>query len=756
MSNICDINSDPRFLAAMDSSRLPFTLESVWAQRSSGLLAAAEHEIRLAERLQRQQQQEQASATMAPSHHGNEWRLSKHDTSHAGCWMRYTSFVLGVAAVASSTLFTAPVVFMARINSCHHGCLSLEHDLKASLNHNIHPCDDFYSHVCSGLDSKQGHPSLNKYSIAFSRSVLKTMLLGKIPTLSKNVRAKAARFMLRCLSKVQYRGISSLKAFLQELGLPWPHQSPATRPQLLDVIVRASLHFGIPLFWAFYIGRHPLRPLQNTIYMTLDPNFMEWARVVRALVARGRESEYLRRGAEIIGGEGQSYSFMIQHVIQVHGGLYDLTTRLCGSRVTPQFYNLTDSDLRRALNGYLPDDSQFWPEDEIVNLQPDFFLNLDSTYLSLSSNQESFKLFLGAYAVWLLSPIASGYLRSSLLADLGQENDEASYHSVKCFGTLEAIMPLVRFHLHLEANKNVERMRLVAQLSVDAFGTCLGSYGKSLRNHAYAVLAQLALNAFNMTTTWRQLNRVYAYLPSDRNVSSFFELYRRAALATASFFALSLRRPNHSIFHVPGISQVLQYRLLVSRELSIQYFLTVAPLYGTWEPTTVIAALFGTLVSVQLACYMRFVILYNHRFQPYQRGELGQDARRLVDDLGRLVLIVRNVLPNASDHEIREVYDWSFAAHVASYMLRRPKWLQTSAGGWQDTSFEKDRLFFYLVCYAQCGTENRERLRKMAACNVGLPAAPLFRKAFKCQAGHHLVKNFTWPEPGQPTVAESL
>ncbi|KAL3195678.1 hypothetical protein MRX96_001803 [Rhipicephalus microplus] len=576
----------------MDSSRLPFTLESLWAQRSSGLLAAAEHEIRLAERLQRQQQQEQACATMAPSHHGNEWRLSKHDTSHAGCWMRYTSFVLGVAAVASSTLFTAPVVFMARINSCHHGCLSLEHDLKASLNHNIHPCDDFYSHVCSGLDSKQGHPSLNKYSIAFSRSVLKTMLLGKIPTLSKNVRAKAARFMLRCLSKVQYRGISSLKAFLQELGLPWPHQSPRNT-------TTAS-------------RRHRAG---NTIYMTLDPNFMEWARVVRALVARGRESEYLRRGAEIIGGEGQSYSFMIQHVMQVHSGLYDLTMRLCGSRVTPQFYNLTDSDLRRALNGYLPDDSQFWPEDEIVNLQPDFFLNLDSTYLSLSSNQESFKLFLGAYAVWLLSPIASGYLRSSLLADLGQENDEASYHSVKCFDTLEAIMPLVRFHLHLEANENVERMRLVARLSVDAFGTCLGSYGESLQE---------------------------------------------------------------------------------SR---------VAPLYGTWEPTTVIAALFGTLVSVQLASYMRFVILYNHRFQ-----------------------------------------------------LHAPKArVAANIGGWTTGHFlRKGPPFFYLVCYAQCGTENRERLRKMAACNVGLPAAPLFRKAFKCQAGHHLVKNFTWPEPGQPTVAESL
>ncbi|KAL1419578.1 hypothetical protein MTO96_025315 [Rhipicephalus appendiculatus] len=348
----------------MDSSRLPFASESVWSQRSTGLLAAVEHEIRQAERLQRQQQ---ASGTMAPSHHAHEWRLSKYDTSHAGCWVRYTSFVLGVAAVVSTALFTAPVFFLARINSCQRGCFSLEHDLKASLNHNIHPCDDFYGHVCSGWDSKQGHltPPLNKYSTAFSRSVIKTMLLEKIPVLSKNARAKAARFMLHCLSK------------------------------LLDIIVRASLHFGIPIFWAIYIGRHPLRPLQNTIYMTLDPNFMEWAHVLHALVAKGKESEYLRRGAEIIGGEGQSYTFMIQHVMQAHDGLYELTTRLCGARVMPQFYNLTDSDLRRALNRYLPDDSQFWPEEEIVNLQPEFFLNLDSTYLSLSSNKESFKLFLG-------------------------------------------------------------------------------------------------------------------------------------------------------------------------------------------------------------------------------------------------------------------------------------------------------------------------------------------------------------------------
>ncbi|KAH6926586.1 hypothetical protein HPB50_019827 [Hyalomma asiaticum] len=722
----------------MDSSRPPFSTQSVWTQRSTGLLAAMEHEIRQAERQQRQLAQQKMAGIMAPSH---EWRqFSREDSSHAGCWFRYTSFVLGVVVVASSALFTAPVVFLARIGSCQRGCFSLEHDLKA--------------HVCSGWDSKQDHhfTPLDKYNTAFARSVVKAMLLEKIPALSRKAKGKAARFMLRCLGQFHHRSISSLKEFLVDLGLPWPHRSPATRPQLLDIIVRASLHFGIPLFWAFYIGRHPQRPLENTIYMTLDENFKHWAHQVHALVARGKESEYLRRGAEIIGGEGQSYSFMIQHVLQAHTDIYKLVMRFAGTRVMPQFYNLTDSDIRRALNGYLPDDSQFWPEDEILNLQPSFFTNLDGTYLSLGANQERFKLFLGAYAVWLLSPIASDYLTSSLLDDLGQTKAEASYRYFKCFEALESIMPLVRFQLHRAAHDDIDRVRNIAHLSMRSFSKCLGSYGESVQKHASTVLSQLGLNAFNMTITWRMLDGTYAYLRSGRKVPSFFDLYRKAAMATASYFARSLRRPGNSIFHVPGISTIQQYRLLVNREVVMKYFLTTSPLYGTWEPATVLSALFATLMSMQLASYIRFVMYYSNRFQRYPLEELGPDANQLYNDVDRMMVLTRTSLPNASIHEVREVYDLSFAAHAASYIPKMPEWQRSSANGRRSTSLEKDRLFFYLVCFSQCGTVNRERLRKMAACNVALPAVPLFRKAFKCHPRHPLVMNFTWPEPPMTAI----
>ncbi|KAH7944716.1 hypothetical protein HPB51_028569 [Rhipicephalus microplus] len=185
---------------------------------------------------------------------------------------------------------------------------------------------------------------------------------------------------------------TTFTTFLNELGLPWPSKSSTTRFQLLDTLVRASLQLGMPMFWAFYVGRHPSRPSENTIYMTLELSFSQWIRDIEALAADGKEGHYLRRCAEIVGRTGQLYSLKIQQVLQTHAEIVELVLRFWGTGSVPQYHNMSDPDLRRAVNGYLPDDSQLWPIDEIVNMQPEFFSRLDATHLCKTGYQERFKL----------------------------------------------------------------------------------------------------------------------------------------------------------------------------------------------------------------------------------------------------------------------------------------------------------------------------------------------------------------------------
>ncbi|KAH7954492.1 hypothetical protein HPB49_019159 [Dermacentor silvarum] len=694
----------------------------------------------------------------------------EEDTSHAGRWLRYTSFVAALAVAMSATLFTVPVALIARLGSCPHGCFSLPKDLSSSLNGSVHPCDDFYGHVCSGWDNSarvRYLSALDMYSAKFSRTIIKSILLEHIPARSTTARGKAAGFIFRCLSRTEEENVTTFSAFLKELGLPWPSKSPATRSQLLDTLVRASLQLGMPMFWAFYVGRHPSRPSENTIYMTLDPRFSQWIRDIEALAADGKADDYLRRCAEIVGRTGQSYSLMIQQVMQTHSEVVELVRRFWGSGAVPQYYNLSDPDLRRAVNGYLPDDSQLWPVDEIVNLQPEFFEKFDATHLSQNGYQERFKLFLGAYVVWVLSPIVSRYLTTSMLVDMKHENSADDYRFFKCLEALETLMPLVKWQLHRDAQKNLEPTWNIVSLSARALSEWMSSYDRKMQKLGTSLLSRLATNAFNMTNTWQMLDSAFAYLPNDTQ-PPFFELYRRYAKATVTYFKQSLRRPQHSIYHVPGVASVLLYRVTVGREVTVPHFLASSPLFEPWYPASLLPALAGTLATAQMVSLLRFAMYYNSRFQAYGLKNISRTApgvRALGDDVYRLekVLNISGVLPDASKHEFRTVYEESVAAHTSIRVPDSPDWRRLSAGvkraaappGSQPnpfSSYEPHQFFFYLACFKHCGGWARERDTKVALCNVALPASPRFRQAFKCGPQHRLFTDFMWPEPSeQPT-----
>ncbi|KAK8773708.1 hypothetical protein V5799_011760, partial [Amblyomma americanum] len=493
--------------------------------------------------------------------------------------------------------------------------------------------------------------------------------------------------------------------------------SSATRQQLLDILVRASLQFGMPMFWSFYVGRHPFRPSENAIYMTLEHRFLEWIRDINALSAKGKESDYFRRCAEIVGKTGQSYSRMIEHVLNTHFDIADLVHVFWGEFNMPSFYNLSDPDLRRAVNGYLPDDSQLWPADEIVNLQPELFDKLNDTHLSKDGWREHFKLFLGAYVVWALSPMVSRYLTTSLLEDIGREGSEDNHRFFKCLEALEMVLPLVNWQLHREAMNHRAPTWKVLRLAIETTRIAARtSYGEGTAKRVHGITTRIGANAFNMTSTWEMLDNAYAYLPNDSH-ASFFKLYRKAARDTVTFFKQSLRRPHHNVFHVPGLTTSQLYRLLVGREVTVHSFLTSSPLYEPWHPVPVLTSLAGTVVSEQLVALLRFGLFHDSRFREYPWAMTDPALLRMTEDVNRLERLVNasGLLPDGSSHEHRELYMASMAAHIASRIQDIPE-LRGQLGDATAPSRGEQKmfpwvppakLFFYLLCFAECGTSGR-------------------------------------------------
>ncbi|XP_070391730.1 uncharacterized protein [Dermacentor albipictus] len=689
------------------------------------------------------------------------WPLE--DTSHGGHYMLYTSFVLSLAAAMSVALLSVPPLLMARAVDCPRGCFTLDRKLKASLNHSVHPCDDFYAFVCSGWDGEVRRyiSPLDRYRMTFIQSTIKSILLEKIPRHSTKAKGKAAGFLLRCLSRAGGENIAQLKEFLEELGLPWPSKSPATRPQLLNILVRASLKFGMPMFWVFYVGRHPNRPSENTIYMTLDPRCSEWRQHIRALRKKGKVKDYLRRGAEVVGREGQSYSRMIKQVLDTHIEINELAHLYWGDDTVPSLYNLSDPDLRRAINGHLPDDSQLWPEDTIINLQPDFFANLDGTHLSKEGYQERFKLFLGAYVVWALSPMISKYMTNSMLADMGLEGTEGDYHFFICTEALMMLMPLVQWRQSTDTLGDRTPSWNILRLDIRSLSLWMSSYGVTFEHLVKTVSARLATNAFNMSYTWEMLDNAYSYFPNYTDML-FFDLYRQAAMATASYFKKSLRQPEHSIYHVPGIAAIDLYRLLVGREVIVHQYYSSSPLYEPWHPPAVASAVTGTRTSKQVFVLLWFFIFYNTLFESHSTATVDPSMLKLKEDMKRFFayLNASDTFPEANERKFRDVYLASIAAHTASFLPEMPDWRLPSSGGENATlppsgenqnglfkGMEPEQVFFLLSCFDHCGYSGRERLSKIAICNVALPVCPRFRRAFRCGPQHRLFGNFTWPDP---------
>ncbi|KAL3248178.1 hypothetical protein MRX96_056590 [Rhipicephalus microplus] len=126
---------------------------------------------------------------------------------------------------------------------------------------------------------------------------------------------------------------------------------------------------------------------------------------------------------------------------------------------------------------------------------------------------------------------------------------------------MEALMPLVNWQLHRDGQEDLEPTWSAARLSERALSDWMGSYDGDTERLVASLVSRLGTNAFNMTNTWQMIDNAFAYLPNDTQWI-FIKLYHNYAKATVAFFKQSLRRPPHSIYHMPGIVSTRLYQTL--------------------------------------------------------------------------------------------------------------------------------------------------------------------------------------------------
>ncbi|KAL1441585.1 hypothetical protein MTO96_008548 [Rhipicephalus appendiculatus] len=637
------------------------------------------------------------------------------DFSGADNVPRYVLFVLFGVTMVSAALVVVPTALLLRSRPCSRlgGCYSLQRELLASIDSSVPPCDDFYRHVCSGWDRRyattRGEPA-SWYKEIFMDIFLWKLMQRTVPPTPVKAMDKAASMLLHCVKETGYHGGETLRDFLQDVGLSWPHKSSASREQLLDSLVMLSLDVGMPTLWKFVVGRHPARPTENALYMSLDRRYDLWSQDVDRLSARGALSRYLRRGAEVVGGLGGSYSVMIEDVLATHEDLLTFVQHSWNTYTTVRYLNLSDAELRRAINGHLPDDSQLWTDDEVVDLHPGVFESIDEMYLRVDGQRERFKQFLGAYLVWTLSPFVSSQLDKAMIADMGRVDSAQARRSRECFETISHVMPLVSWKLQNDLVGDVRFVWGVLHSVVHSLRHFIASYNEWMDARIAATTAHLKVNALNMSSTWAMLDIMYAFVPGGDKKGSYFDRYRRIAHAAASLHKQSLRAPRQNTYHLPGVSHEINYRLLVTREV---------PKYSSKHMEMAL----GPHLYADTVTFRKSVRSYaNHTTKTMTLTKQESND------------ILRNSLAMLSAvHAVEGHYE----------ELTRDVWVPTTKSF---PGVPASRLLFLLTCFMNCGASGRLHFLKKLLCNAGLPTVPSFPRVFQCRPGDQMRSNFTWRE----------
>ncbi|CAN7937402.1 unnamed protein product, partial [Ixodes hexagonus] len=686
----------------------------------------------------------------------HDCHFSPEDTSHSRSISLYSMFAVAGLATVTVTFGVAPAMIFADLGACRQGslCISFERDLMASRREEVHPCDDFYEHVCSGWDSSQAQEyssPLIKYDSSFEEQVVKRLLERKIPPNPRRSEDKASFLLLRCLSTPSRSDTGSqLASYLKSLRLSWPHKSPASRQQVMNILLQASLDYGLPAIWAFYVGRHPLRPSENTLYLDLTTHMRHFFNDLDALQTQGSVHRYFRRCAEIIGGTGQSYSSMIDDIIDVHRSFLELVALHRDVLRTPSYMNLVDGELRRAINGHLPDNSQLWRADEIVNLQPKLFEHFDKVFMQTAPSRQMFKLYIGAFIVWDLSPLAYRYLAIQMLADMQNSAFQEEYVARRCLGALKQILPLVLWKVNKDLVKDkpvaFQELTLVKE-AVTRHGL---KYGEDIASQFAESTKQVMVNAFNWTTSSALLDKTYDFFNVTLS-GHFFNIFLEASSTITAYFKSSLLRPQHNIVHLQGVSEIKVYRMLALREVSLKSYFLAPPMALPTHPIHVKAAIIGTELASNIIMAIKYIFFYNESFKRINITDLVSTGLKKFRRDFKYVYSRIEHLTGGMVFSPSKVQELTLRSLAASLALSAHSSSTTNASSRLATNspeaFESvptDQLFFLVSCFTVCGSPARLRQHSKVLCNIALPTVNGFSKAFGCSPTHPLSYNFSW------------